>query len=305
MPKVSVIINCHNGEEYLEECLNSIKKQTFQDYEIVFWDNCSTDRSAQIAKSFEKVIYFRGEKLIPLGAARNKALEKAKGKYIAYIDCDDLWDKEKIERQVEELECNDDVGMVLTNYRRHNMMTDKTIVVYKDTEKRKVGFADLIMKYHFCLSSFMIRKNAMEELDHLFNNEFRYAEEFELFSRIAYKWKTSVLPEPLVTYRIHKSMNTMLLQERKSAEYGMILDSLRKMAPEIDKEYPEVIRWITFVKDLNEAKTSIIAGENKKVKTLMRQYRSYNFRADCYYMVSFLPPRLSKWLVKVFYAKRY
>ena len=115
MPKVSVIINCYNGEEYLHECMKSIEMQTYQDYEIIFWDNCSTDNSADIAKSYNKVAYFRGEELIPLGEARNKALECANGEYVAYIDCDDLWEKTKLEQQVKELENDKKKGKVLRN----------------------------------------------------------------------------------------------------------------------------------------------------------------------------------------------
>ena len=184
-------------------------------------------------------------------------------------------------------------------------MTEKTSTVYKMDEKKVVGFTELVMEYHFCLSSFMIRKSALDGLDHLFNNEFRYAEEFELFSRIAYNWKTAVIPDALVTYRIHKNMNTRTLQDRKSIEYQMILDSLRKMAPNIDNEYPEAIKWICFVKDLNDAKSSIFNGNNKKARYLMKPYTHYNFRAKCYYMISFLPTLLSKWIANAFYAKRY
>ncbi len=305
MPKVSVIINCHNGEEYLKESLESVKNQTFQDYEIVFWDNCSTDNSAAIAKEYDKVVYYKGEELIPLGAARNKALEKTKGEYVAFIDCDDLWNANKLEQQVRELDGDESVGMVLTNYQRQNMMTDRISVVYKNPEKQKVGFSELVMKYHFCLSSFMVRKKAFEGLTHLFNNEFKYAEEFELFSRVAYNWKTVVLPEPLVTYRIHKNMNTRSLQDRKSIEYGMILSSLREMAPTIDNEYPEAIKWICFSKDLNDAKTALLQGENKKVRTLMKEYLGYNFRAKCYYAISLFPGSFSRTIAKSYFSKSY
>lgn len=52
--KVSIILNCRNGAEYLKDTLEAIKQQSFSDYEIIFWDNCSTDNSAQIAKTFDK-----------------------------------------------------------------------------------------------------------------------------------------------------------------------------------------------------------------------------------------------------------
>ena len=110
--KVSIILNCRNGAEYLKDTLEAIKQQSFSDYEIIFWDNCSTDNSAQIAKTFDKRLrYFLGEEMLPLGAARNKAIACAQGDYIAFVDCDDLWDREKLEKQVNELERDSSVGI--------------------------------------------------------------------------------------------------------------------------------------------------------------------------------------------------
>ena len=99
---VSVIMNCYNGEKYLREAIDSVYSQTYKDWEIIFWDNASTDRSAEIAKSYNsKLKYFRGEKTIPLGAARNKALEKCSGDYVAFLDCDDLWMEDRLKKQME------------------------------------------------------------------------------------------------------------------------------------------------------------------------------------------------------------
>ena len=62
-PRVSVIMNCLDGEKHLASAMDSVMNQSFQDFEIVFWDNCSTDSSPEIAKSYkDKVRYFRGEK---------------------------------------------------------------------------------------------------------------------------------------------------------------------------------------------------------------------------------------------------
>ena len=85
MPLVSIIMNCYNSARYLREALDSIFQQTFKDYEIIFWDNQSTDDSSKIARSYGAPLkYFRGEEFLPLGAARNSAIEKATGKYIAF-----------------------------------------------------------------------------------------------------------------------------------------------------------------------------------------------------------------------------
>ena len=72
-------MNCYNSSEHLREALQSVMAQTFTDFEIVFWDNCSTDESPAIANSFgERIRYFRGDHTVPLGAGRNLAIARAR-----------------------------------------------------------------------------------------------------------------------------------------------------------------------------------------------------------------------------------
>lgn len=305
MPKVSVIINCHNGEKFLATCLESIKNQTFTDYEVIFWDNCSNDRSAKIAQSFPGVKYYRGTEFVTLGKARNCALEKANGDYVSYIDCDDYWEPDKLKLQVAELDNNDRCGLVLTNYRRQNMLNNTSKDVYTNRLKKIVSFSDLVMNYHFCLSSFMFRKKALEGFDHYFNELFNYAEEFELFSRIAYKWDTIYIPEVLVTYRIHGAMNTMKLQDRKAAEYAMILESLRKMYGDIDKNEPEAMKWIEFNRDWNAAKTDFRNGNKLEARGLMKPYIRFNKRALIFVILSYFPNKVFTLLNRLYYANKY
>ena len=96
-PLVSVIMNCYNSELYLKESIDSIYAQTYSNLEIIFWDNASTDKSSEIAKSYDnKLKYFLAQKNTNLGEARNAALENAQGKYIAFLDCDDLFLENKL-----------------------------------------------------------------------------------------------------------------------------------------------------------------------------------------------------------------
>lgn len=303
--KVSVIINCHNGEEFLKETLESLRRQSFKNFELVFWDNCSSDRSSDIAHTFDdRLQYFYGEELIPLGAARNQAIERATGEYIAFLDSDDLWEKEKLQMQVEELDKDSTVGMVFTNFKRLNMLSGEIDIFDKKASYRKLSFSQLVGNYSFCLSSFMIRREALSGLDHIFHNEFKYAEEFELFSRISYRWNTIYLPKALVTYRIHKNMNTRKLQDRIGVEYQLAIDNLRKEAPELDRVYPQVVKRIEFDRDLFIVKDIIYKGESRKIRKLMEPYLNYNIRAICFYIVSFFPRHLMIFVVKKFYRKR-
>ena len=84
-PLVSILMNCYDGEKYLSEAIDSVYSQTYQNWEIVFWDNASTDSSSNIAKSYdERVRYYLAPKNTSLGEARNFALQRVRGKYIAF-----------------------------------------------------------------------------------------------------------------------------------------------------------------------------------------------------------------------------
>lgn len=306
MCKVSIIINCLNGEEFLQETLDSVRKQTYSNYEIVFWDNCSDDRTGEIAKAYgEKLKYFRGEKTVPLGEARNLALEKARGEYIAFLDSDDLWEPDKLEVQVRALDSDSTIGLVCSNYNMVNMMTGRIKIFDRHPAREEMSFSSFIDHYSYCFSTFMIRKKAIDELTYWFADNLRYAEEFELFVRIAYKWKALYLPNILATYRIHSTMNSMHLIEVQYDEYNFVLQSLRQMDSDIDMKYPDVINWISFVRDLSGTKSIIRKGANKRVKELMKPYLKYNIRAKCFYLVALLPEPITKIIANCFYSKRF
>ena len=100
-PLVSIIINCYNGEAHLQDCIESLLLQTYKNWEIVFWDNQSNDKSKKIAQSYgPKVKYYYAENHTNLGKARALASEKAKGQYLSFLDADDLWDPTKLEKQI-------------------------------------------------------------------------------------------------------------------------------------------------------------------------------------------------------------
>ena len=102
---VSVIMPIYNAEKYLADTLNSIFEQDYKDIEMVLVDDCSKDSSAKIISEYQKahpeIVYYLQEKNMGAGAARNKALELAKGQYVAFLDSDDIWLQGKITRQIE------------------------------------------------------------------------------------------------------------------------------------------------------------------------------------------------------------
>ena len=106
---VSIVVPVFNSEKFIIETIQSVKKQTYQNWELLLVNDCSTDKSEQIIRKYEEDKRIR---LINLKAnsgaaiARNTGINNAKGKYIAFLDADDLWNKEKLEKQIKFMEEN-------------------------------------------------------------------------------------------------------------------------------------------------------------------------------------------------------
>ena len=117
-PLVSIIVNCHNGSTFLDDCVKSILRQTYKNWELIFWDNKSSDNSFNIIKKFKdkRIKRFKSKSFYTLYKSRNLALKKCKGKYISFLDADDMWIKDKLKDQVREISKDSLVKMVYSNY---------------------------------------------------------------------------------------------------------------------------------------------------------------------------------------------
>ena len=102
MPLVSVIMNVRNGASTLREALDSVMAQTFSDWEVIVWDDCSTDCSAKIVAGFpdSRIRYFLSPGDTSLGEARDDAIRQASGEWLAFLDQDDIWMPRKLELQM-------------------------------------------------------------------------------------------------------------------------------------------------------------------------------------------------------------
>lgn len=102
LPLVSVVMPAYNCEEYLPDAINSVIEQTYTNWELFVVDDCSTDDTESIVRSFDdaRIMYFRNEKNSGPAVSRNRGIEAAKGEYIAFLDSDDVWFPEKLEQQI-------------------------------------------------------------------------------------------------------------------------------------------------------------------------------------------------------------
>lgn len=134
MKKVSIIIPLYNEEKYIKDAINSILEQDYSNYEIIVIDDGSTDNSYNIVNNIKdkRIKLFRFKKNKGVGEARNLGIKKASGDYLAFLDADDYWEKDKLKKQVNFMEKNNYV-FSFGNYtfvnkkRRHKVKVPKTI----------------------------------------------------------------------------------------------------------------------------------------------------------------------------------
>lgn len=101
---VSIIMPSYNTAKYISAAIESILNQTYENWELIIVDDCSTDNTDEIlteyAKKDSRIRYYKNEKNSGAAVARNRALRQAKGKWVAFLDSDDLWEKDKLEKQI-------------------------------------------------------------------------------------------------------------------------------------------------------------------------------------------------------------
>jgi len=201
-----VIIPVYNAEKFIKETIESVLEQTYQDFEIIIIDDGSTDKSAEVIKSFDdKRIIYTYQKNQGVSATRNIGILKSNGEYIALLDHDDLWLPEKLERQIPILESNSNVGLVYSDCYIIALNGNILGRNFKDHRPhRGKVLPDLFLDNFIPCLTAVIRKNILNHTK-FFNPELSIAEEYDLFLRIARSYEIEYIDLPLAEYRIHET----------------------------------------------------------------------------------------------------
>ena len=246
-PLVSVIIPAYNAETFLAKTLESVLSQTYQNIEILVVDDGSTDTTAEIVKSFAKKdsrISLLQQPNAGVAAARNLAIEKSRGEYIAPIDADDIWYPQNLEKQVKCLNSSaPSVGVVYSWSVDINEKDLLTGGFYNSTIEGEV-YTALVYKYFIGnASSSLIRRICFEKIGG-YNCKLKLenaqgCEDWELHLRIAENYQFKVVSEYLVGYRqITSSMSCNFAAMAKS--HSLIMADVRQQHPEIPNS---IYRW--------------------------------------------------------------
>jgi len=269
-PLVSVIMNCYNSEAYLKEAIDSVYAQTYPNWEIIFWDNASTDNSASIAQEYDaRLKYFRGNETVALGAARNKALAKATGEFIAFLDCDDVWMPEKLEKQIPLFLSDDKVVLVYSDVIYFNLEGQQKQFFKNKATPVGYCFSELLTNYFLTLSTSVIRYNALITQPYWFMEELKLSEEAELFLRLAYSGKLVVAHEILAKYRIHKESLSFKECDLFFSEMEIILDNFRNIYADFDVKFKDELNVLRIKQLRRKALYYLFSGEKRAARKML------------------------------------
>jgi glycosyltransferase involved in cell wall biosynthesis len=286
--RVSVIMNCYNGEKYLREAIDSVYAQSYKNWEIIFWDNASTDSTSQIAKSYDsRLRYFRAEVNTHLGPARNMALEKAKTTYIAFLDSDDIYLPYTLQRQFDLMES--------ANY---GLVYAETLIIGEDSKKVKRQrlryysgyiFDKLLRRYEISMCSVMIRRSVVDEDGLSFGEELQYCPEHNLFMKIAAQHKVGVIHEPIVKYRWSSSSLSRKTRHLVAKEIGYTLDELQKLYPEKVNACSEAMVAARAKLNYYDAINLINKGDYPAARSVLIPVVARRWEFMVLYLILFLP----------------
>lgn len=216
-PLISVVMNGFNSARYLAEALESVRSQSYARWELVFWDNCSEDDSERIVHGFRETRFrfLRAPRRMTLAAGRNAAVGQARGDWIAFLDCDDIWLPFKLERQIARLRSappgEREVGMVYGRTVSFSDRGDEGETTYQ-YEGRPLPEGDilraLLLEGNLVpIVSALVSRRAFDATGGI-PERYTFAEDYWLFLAIAARYRVLCVQEPCCRYRIHEASAT-------------------------------------------------------------------------------------------------
>ncbi|MBD2200062.1 MULTISPECIES: glycosyltransferase family 2 protein [Calothrix] len=246
MPKISVIVPVYQVEAYIADTISSVLAQTYSDFELLLIDDGSPDKSIDICRQFtDSRIKIISQQNRGLAGARNTGIRHAQGEYLAFLDSDDLWTPEKLEKHLIHLENSPSVGVSFSRSAFINE-TGEFMNEYQMPRLKDITPFHLLQGNHVGNGSApVVRRKVFEEIkftanlhgtveDFYFDEAFKRAEDIECWLRVAIQtnWQIEGIPEALTLYRVNsQGLSASLLQQFDS--WKQVLEKTRAYAPDL------------------------------------------------------------------------
>ena len=202
-PLISVIMSVFNEEQYIVESIQSILNQTISDFEIIVYDDCSTDRTLEIIRGLDddRIHIYQNHTNQGLTKNLNQALDIASGQYIARMDGDDVSTPDRFERQIQYMNSHPDTMLISCQTQSFG---EESLVwkLQDDPEKLRCM---MLVRPVLAHPGFMFRKELVDQYGFKYDESFRQAQDYELVSRVTRKFSIGICPYVLLKYRVHET----------------------------------------------------------------------------------------------------
>ena len=303
MPRVSVIIPSYNCARYLGRAIDSVSAQTYKDYEILVVDDGSTDDTKDVAMQYGRKVTYLYQQNRGVSAARNHAISKASGELLAYLDADDMWYPEKLERQVAFLDAHQECGMVHGEMSVINEQDEILHLRFYEETKRDVpqGYCvpKLLMRCHIQTLTVVERRSSFDRVG-VFDDRLPVAEDYLHWIMIAAEGQAvGYLEEPLAKYR-WRTGSLMGNPTRLLEAYVRIFDILlheKPIASRHGDQCADILRARLYVVQRELAYLDRIHGRGDSAKrrlTNLIKERPWQFELYVDLVKAYLPASLSR-----------
>lgn len=291
LPEFSIIVNCLNGEQFLKRSLNSIFNQTYEDWEVIFFDNNSSDSSADIAKSYgSKIKYYKANETHSLGKARDVAVDLAKGKFIAYLDVDDLWQKNKLE--IQRSLFNDSIDFVYTN----TLITDDDnnsfpLFNYSKPARGQI-FDDLLKNDFIPTSSISIKRESLSKLKNRYDHNLTLECDRDFILRLSIVGKCDYTDECMTERFLH---DTNTIFQEKDASFFELEELKEKIVEIASNEENHLESLNIFIANIDEkiARSYWNNGKKSLARDIFRKHKKYRKHLILFLLTYILPNKLN------------
>jgi len=245
-PLISVVLSVYNGEEYLAEAIESILAQSYKKFEFIVIDDGSTDNSLEIIKSYtdERIILI-SRKNRGLVFSLNEGIKKAKGKYIARMDADDIAMPTRFEEQVTFLEAHPKVGVCGTAVIGLSSKGGNGSV-WRLAKKNKTIKTEMLFSSPLAHPTVMMRRELIIKYQLFYDEKFKHAEDFELWTRFSKYTELSNLATPLLKYRVLENSISRLADRDVAKRYTVIRNITKTYLAKLKINCNEEEYWLHF-----------------------------------------------------------
>lgn len=270
---ISIIMNSHNGEKFIERSIRSILNQTYKNWELIFWDNKSNDNSLKIINQFndDRIKYFYSKNYDKLYKARNLALKKAKGEFIAFLDVDDTWEKNKLQIQSDDIIKNK-ADISFSNY--WELKKNKKKIFKKSLTAKNIN-NQILNNYPIGILTVLIKSDVFFKKNFFFDESYEIIGDFDFFFRLSTKVKFSCVNLPLATYFIHSNNLSIKKLDLEIEEFNnWILNNNQILINNKNKIFEnQNIRICNYL--FNDKKLFVNSSELKKISNIKIRFKFY------------------------------